>query len=116
MNKNITLKPKIFHLLSVSLPNLSGYSIRSHNILKHQMNYCQVLAITEPNYIQSITPDFIEDVIYLRYPPTKGYHMFFNPSTTKILKKVQISNWYYRQVLRNTLFFLMKLIKVNNNP
>ena len=29
-------KPKILHLLNVSLPDLSGYSIRSHNILKHQ--------------------------------------------------------------------------------
>lgn len=104
------LKPKIFHLLNVSLPDLSGYSIRSHNILKHQKEYCHIYAITEPAYIQKKTPDNIENILYFRFPPTKGYQLFFNPKIIKIVKKAQILNWYYRIIFKNTLFSLKKLI------
>jgi len=104
------VKPKIFHLLNVSLPDLSGYSIRSHNILKHQKEYCHIYAITEPAYIQKKTPDNIENILYFRFPPTKGYQLFFNPKIKKIVRKAQILNWYYRTIFKNTLFSLKKLI------
>jgi len=110
LNSNKTVKPKILHLLNVSLPNLSGYSIRSHNILKHQRKYCHIYAITGPAYIQKKTPDNIENILYFRFLPTKGYHLFFNPKIIKIVKKAQILNWYYRIIFKNTLFSLKKLI------
>ncbi len=102
-------KPKILHLLAISRPDLSGYSIRSHDILKFQKNYYQIYALTEPVYIKKRYPDIIENIPYLRYPPNKGSNIFFNPKIKKLVKKAKFYNSYYNLIFKNALFYLEKI-------
>ncbi|MFW9880212.1 MAG: glycosyltransferase family 4 protein [Candidatus Thorarchaeota archaeon] len=112
MNSNKSLKPKILHLLDASLPNLSGYSIRSHNILLYQNKYVLSFALTSPSFRQKKIPDIIENIIYFRYPPNKVYNFFFK---FKILNKLKISKIFemvYYSILKIPLIYLKKAVDV----
>lgn len=104
-------KLKILHLLTISLPKLAGYSIRTHNILKYQSNYCFPYAITEPDFLPKKTPDIIDNIIYYRHPPTLGFNCFFNQQVKKMTRKFKVYDWYYRTLFRKNLLFLKKLLK-----
>lgn len=105
------LKPKIFHFLSHSLPNLSGYSIRTHDILKFQKIYYRIYAMTEPLYIKKKTPDVIDDILYFRYPPTNGVNLILHPQIIKLVKKAKIYDFYYNFMFKNAFFYLEKIFK-----
>ena len=110
LNLSNESKLKILHLLTISLPKLAGYSIRTHNILKYQSDYCFPFALTEPDFLPKKTPDIIDNIIYYRHPPTSAYNCFFNQRIKKMTRKLKINKWYYRTLFRKNLFFLKKLL------
>jgi len=58
---------KILHILDKSLPNISGYSLRSGNILRFQKKLgLDVAAVTSPNQRSSALQEEIEGITYYR--------------------------------------------------
>ncbi len=103
-------RPTILHLLNTSLPNLSGYSIRTQNILRHLKDYCSLYAMTEPRFLPNRNPDLIDNIFYYRYPPISGINYFFNPTIQKIIKKAKINNWYYQTLFKNASLVLRNFL------
>jgi len=103
---------KILHLLNISLPDFSGYSIRSHNILLYQRKFVIPFALTSPASFQKINPDIINKVIYIRYPPDKVFNFFSKP---KLFNKFRISKLFditYHSILKIPLIYLRKVVEV----
>lgn len=110
-DKYKNLKPNILHILNISLPNISGYSIRSHFILKHQKNFVHPFALTHPEIFRKKEPDIIENIIYFRFPPDLGYTLFFKPRIFQRLKVANFYKWFYYHLLKTSQIYLQKLVK-----
>jgi len=61
-------KPRILHLLEVSLPILAGYTIRTHNILQEQQKYVYPLALIDPKIMRNKNPYVKNGVPYYKFP------------------------------------------------
>ncbi|MFX0134344.1 MAG: glycosyltransferase family 4 protein [Candidatus Hodarchaeota archaeon] len=105
-------KPKILHILYASLPYISGYSIRSHFILKHQKNFVHPFALTNPEFFRKKEPDIIENITYFRFPPDLGYTLFFKPRTFQRIKVANFYKWFYYHLLKTSLIYLQKVVEI----
>lgn len=110
-NKYNNSKPKILHILNLSLPYLSGYSIRSHFILKNQKNFVHPYALTTPESFRKKEPDIIENITYFRFPPDLGYTLFFKPRTCQRIRVANFYKWFYYNLLKTSLIYLQKLVE-----
>lgn len=104
-------KPNVLHLLNRSLPLLSGYSIRSHNILTHQKTFVNSFAITDSDFLLKNDYDIIDNVIYYRCPKTVGSRLFYEPSIFKKMKVSRIYRRYYRTILNTPKNMIEKIVK-----
>ncbi|NUO79295.1 glycosyltransferase [candidate division KSB1 bacterium] len=58
----------VLHVLHSSLPLLSGYSIRTQHVLKHQQRYCTPIGVTSPYQVATCEVETIEGVTYYHAP------------------------------------------------
>jgi len=103
---------RVLHLLNISLPNLSGYSIRSHNILLHQKLFALSFSLTSPKSFPKKNLDIINNIIYFRYPPDMVNNFFFK---YKIFEKLRISKLFdifYFSCSKIPLIYLRKIVEV----
>lgn len=104
----------IFHLLNRSLPDQSGYSIRSHNILIHQKLFSNPIALTDSDFILKNEPDIIDDVIYYRCPRTLGIRLFYEPAIFKKIKIARVYRRIYRSIFKIPKRMIVKIVKEKN--
>ncbi len=109
-----TFKSKILHLLATSLPDLSGYSIRSHNILLYQKKFVNPFALTSPTCFQKKLPDIINNIIYFRYPPDKVFNFFSKPEIFNKLRITKLFEIIYFSLLKLPLIYLQRFIEIQN--
>lgn len=116
MNKLLSQKLNIAHLISTSLPLLSGYSIRTHYLLKFQKKYVNPYAITEPNSIRSQSPHIIDNITYFHNNPNLFFDLIYKQQLSKKLRIVNVYDWFYNSVFDLTTSYLknyFNLIKPN---
>lgn len=102
---------RVLHLIGNSLPNISGYSIRTHNILKFQNQSIDAIALTDLNSYYKTKYDIIDNVVYLRFPNDIVYKFL---SKFKFLNRRFIKKFYYKintNIFRKQLYFLRRVVK-----
>lgn len=105
---------KVLHLVSSSLPKISGYSIRTHNILKFQNKAINAFALTDLNAYYKSPYEIIDNVIYFQYPKDIGYKIL---SRSKFLNRRVVKKLYYRfntLLLKRQIALLRRLVKRYN--
>lgn len=110
MSDNLNRKLNILHLLSSSLPKVSGYAIRSHNILRSQKNYVNPYGLTAPRSFHNNKIDIIDGIKYYRYPYNPGIRLFVEPKISKKLRIDKAYDYYYRTLFKCPLKFLRKVV------
>jgi len=92
---------RVFHILDHSLPHLSGYAIRSHNILKFQTQQAfQPYVMTSPK--QGVSPalnEQFDNIAYMRTPYTEPQGFWQKPY------------WHEMHLLRHTTQAIWQKVK-----
>ena len=106
MTREGTSPPTVLHVLANSLPDLNGYAVRSHSILRSQneQGVCNPVAITSPFYPDREAmrkPATIDGIRYLRSidgtPVTKDTSSPTGPSGGRMAQRIR---FVYRRVMR----------------
>jgi len=106
LSDDVNHKLNILHLLSTSLPKLSGYAIRSHNILKFQQTRFNPYALTAPISFHTNKIDVIDGIKYYRYPFNPGIKLFAKPKISKQLRIDKLYNYFYHSLFKKPVKFL----------
>lgn len=101
----------VLHLIQASLPVIAGYTIRTHNILINQKRFCNPIALTNKYFKRKNDPDFINRILYIRYPYNKIEDFLLNSSISKNMKLSPFFNIIYRSGLLNSTSFVDKISK-----
>jgi len=107
---DINHKLNILHLLYSSLPKVTGYAIRSHNILRSQKIYVNPYGITAPRSFHNNKIDIIDGIKYYRYPYNPGIRLFLEPKISKKLRIEKVYDYYYHTLFKCPLKFLRKVV------
>lgn len=95
---------RVFHVLDHSLPHLSGYAIRSHNIIKFQMQQAfQPYVMTSPKQGPSKTSsEQFDNIEYLRMPFTVPHGFLQKPywHELHLLRQTTQAIWQQVKTLR----------------
>ena len=110
LSNNQEKRSKVLHLLSTSLPKLSGYAIRSHSILKSQKNRFIPCALTAPNNFHFNMIDVIDGIRYYRYPFNPGFKLFVEPKFSKQLRITKLYDYFYHSLFRKPAKFLRTVV------
>ena len=110
LSNNLNHKLNILHLLFSSLPKVSGYAIRSHNILRSQKSYVNPYGIIDPRSFHNNKIDIIDGIKYYRYPYNPGIRLFVEPKISKKLRIEKAYDYYYRTLFKCPLKFLRKVV------
>jgi len=112
MKKNEKLN--ILHLFKISLPNLSGYTIRSHNILIKQKNFANPYALSSPFFLSKDKIDSIDGVYYYRYPRNTKVNLFKQSKITDLFYFARLINKAYFSLLKVPISFINEIVTKKN--
>lgn len=102
----------VLHLLYQSFPSLSGYSVRSHNILKFQNKYINAIALTDLNNYYKSQLDYIDHVNYYRYPKDWLYKILSKRNHFILRKGRSLYYKFNTEILKKQKPLLKKLVSL----
>jgi len=112
--KQPNFKPNVLHLLKYSLPNLSGYSIRSHYILLKQKRFAHSFALINPYLFRKNKPDIFDNVIYFRYPLNLKINSYRSSLFSKYFMISRLEHMIYYSLLKTPLPYIKMIVKQKN--
>lgn len=109
--KNPQNKPRVLHLVKVSLPNISGHSIRSHSILLNQKKFVIPYALTYPYFENKNPVEVIDGVRYYRYPFNHFTHLFYYSKFSTFFQTSKVYDYLYQSVFKIPLKYINNIVK-----
>ncbi len=104
-------KFNILHLFKISLPILSGYTIRCHFILSHQKKFANPYGLTSPFVLRNDKISSYNGVCYYRYPNNTKINLFKNSKITNLLYFARLINKAYFKLLKVPSSFINEIVE-----